>query len=208
MMMELGTFLKYLQEEELGKNSKGQAPLIAKWKAAESKAISSLISSNFKNINGTAPKGFKSVKSNQALGNLMHKHFVKEFNHIAPANVRITSCAGAGYPDNFLSVIKGNRTTNYCLEFKATSDWNPKDSNRRVLFSSTKKLRDKISEKLIPTNPLHILLTIKYEKVSGKIEGLRLDFLDPTTQINTRLEASTTHKLLHSAKHESLSIIH
>jgi hypothetical protein len=203
MVMELGTFLKYLQEEELGKNSKGHAPLIAKWKAAESKTISSLICSNFKNLKGTSPKGFKSAKSNQALGNLMHKHFVKEFNKNASANVRITSCAGAGYPDNFLSITKGNRTTNYCLEFKATSDWNPKDSNRRVLFSSTKKLRDKISEKLIPANPLHILLTINYAKSSGKIAGLRLDFLDPTTLVNTRLEASTTHKLLHVSKHTS-----
>lgn len=136
----------------------------------------------------------------------MHKHFVKEFNNNAPANVRINACAGAGYPDNFLSITKGNKTTNYCLEFKATSDWNPKDSNRRVLFSSTKKLRDKISKKLIPANPLHILLTIQYSKSSGKIEGLRIDFLDPTTQINTRLEASTTHKLLHGAAHKSSTV--
>lgn len=50
MVMELGTFLKYLQEEELGKNSKGHSPLITKWNAAESKAVSSLIISNFKNL--------------------------------------------------------------------------------------------------------------------------------------------------------------
>ena len=206
MVMELGTFLKYLQEEELGKNSKGQAPLIAKWKAAESKAISSLISSNIKKLRGSAPKGFKSAKSNQAVGNLMHKHFVDEFNNSAPASIQITPCGGAGYPDNFLSITKNKVTTNYCLEFKATSDWNPKDSNRRVLMSSTTKIRKKIAEKLIPTNPLHILITIKYAKDSGRIEGVRLDFLDPTSKVNTRLEASTTHKLLHGASHKSSTI--
>ena len=206
MVMELGTFLKYLQEEELGKNSKGQVPLIAKWKAAESQAISSLISSNIKKLRGSAPKGFKSAKSNQAVGNLMHKHFVDEFNNSAPASIQITPCGGAGYPDNFLSITKNKVTTNYCLEFKATSDWNPKDSNRRVLMSSTTKIRKKIAEKLIPTNPLHILITIKYAKDSGRIEGVRLDFLDPTSKVNTRLEASTTHKLLHGASHKSSTI--
>ena len=199
--MDLVTFLKSLQKEELGKSSKALAPLIGKWKASESKSISTLIISNFKNFKGTAPKGFKAVKSNQALGNLMHKHFVEEFNKYAPANVQITACRGAGYPDNFLSITKSDKTKNYCLEFKATSDWNPKDSNRRVLMSSTTKIRKKISEKLIPPNPLHILITIKYAKSSGKIERVRLDFLDPTTEVNTRLEASTTHKLLHSASH-------
>ena len=206
MMMELGTFLKYLQEEELGKNSKEHSPLIAKWKDSESKNINALTSSNIKKLRGSAPKGFKSAKSNQAVGNLMHKHFVDEFNNSSPASIQITPCGGAGYPDNFLSITKNKVTTNYCLEFKATSDWNPKDSNRRVLMSSTTKIRKKIAEKLIPTNPLHILITIKYAKDSGRIEGVRLDFLDPTSKVNTRLEASTTHKLLHGASHKSSTI--
>ena len=206
MVMELGTFLKYLQEEELGKKRNGHSPLIAKWKDSDAKKISSLIRSNIKTLKGTSPKGFKNAKSNQAIGNLMHKHFVKEFNNNAPTNIQIIRCSGAGYPDNFLSIIKGNRTTNYCLEFKATSDWNPKDSNRRVLMSSTKKIRDKIAQKFIPANPLHILVTIQYVKGSGKIKGFRFDFLDPTTPVNTRLEASTTHKLLHSSKHKSSTV--
>ena len=206
MVMELGTFLKYLQEEELGKNSKEHSPLIAKWKDSELKNINALTRSNIKKLKGSAPKGFKSTKSNQAVGNLMHKHFVDEFNNSAPASIQITPCGGAGYPDNFLSITKNKVTTNYCLEFKATSDWNPKDSNRRVLMSSTTKIRKKIAEKLIPANPLHILITIKYAKDSGRIEGVRLDFLDPTSKVNTRLEASTTHKLLHGASHKSSTI--
>jgi len=28
------------------------------------------------------------------------------------------------------------------------------------------------------------LITITYEKISGRIEGARLDFLDPTTKVN------------------------
>lgn len=204
--MELGTFLKALQKEELGNSSKELLPLIAKWKNSESKMITVLVSSNINKLKGTAPKGFKSAKSNQAVGNLMQKHFVDEFNKSASAKVQITSCRGAGYPDNFLSITKNRVTTNYCLEFKATSDWNPKDSNRRVLMSSTTKLRKKIAEKVIPADPLHILITIMYEKGSGKIEGVRLDFLDPATKVNTRLEASTTHKLMHGASHKSSTI--
>ncbi len=205
--MELGTFLNALQKEELGNSSKALAPLIAKWTDSESKNITALVSSNVKKLKGTAPKAFKSAKSNQAVGNLMHKHFVDEFNNSAPASIQITRCGGAGYPDNFLSITKNKVTTNYCLEFKATSDWNPKDSNRRVLMSSTTKLRKKISEKVIPADPLHILITIMYVKSSGKIEGVRLDFLDPTTKVNTRLEASTTHKLLNGASHKTSTII-
>ena len=204
--MELGTFLKALQKEELGNSSKALLPLIAKWTDAESKNITTLVSSSINKLKGTGPKGFKSAKSNQSLGNLMHKHFVDEFNKSAPTGIQITPCSGAGYPDNFLSITKNKVTTNYCLEFKATSDWNPKDSNRRVLISSTTKIRKKIVEKAIPTDPLHILITIMYLKSSGKIEGVRLDFLDPTTKVNTRLEASTTHKLLHGASHKTSNV--
>jgi len=206
LIMELGTFLTALQREELGNSSKALLPLIAKWTDVESKNITTLVSSSINKLRGTGPKGFKSTKSNQAVGNLMHKHFVNEFNKSAPAGLQITPCSGAGYPDNFLSITKNKVTINYCLEFKATSDWNPKDSNRRVLMSATTKLRKKIADKVIPADPLHILITIMYEKSSGKIEGVRLDFLDPTTKVNTRLEASTTHKLLHSASHKTSTI--
>jgi hypothetical protein len=205
-MMELGNFLKYLQEEELGKKSQGHASLIAKWKDAEAKKIRALISSTTKSLKGSSPKGFRSAKSNQAIGNLMHKHFVNEFNAHAPMGVKIVPCKGSGYPDNLLAITKNNKTKNYCVEFKATSDWNPKDSNRRVLMSSTTKIRSNIAEKQIPDNPLHILITIKYVKGSGKIGGLRLDFLDPKTQVNTRLEASTTHKLLAAASHKTSNV--
>lgn len=81
---------------------------------------------------------------------------------------------------------------------KATSGWNPKDANRRVLTSSSKKLRSQFSEPIH-----HLLLTVLYSNSqnSANIERIRLDFLEPTTIVNVRLEASVNHKILANSLH-------
>ena len=86
------------------------------------------------------------------------------------------------------------------FEVKATGQWNRSDSNRRVLTSSSKKLRETFRE---PIN--HLLVTILYKKSSGRyrVEGIRLDFLEPTTQVNVRLEASVNHRILDGGTHHS-----
>ncbi len=86
---------------------------------------------------------------------------------------------------------------------KATSDWNPNDSNRRVLTSSSTKLRAQFEA------PIHYLLLTAIYRVEGgnaRINGIRLDFLAPQTQVNVRLEASVSHKLLSNSTHASLVI--
>jgi len=70
-------------------------------------------------------------------------------------------------------------------------DWG-NSSNRRVLTSSSRKLRQQFK-----TPVYHLLMTALYTNTpaSARIDGIRLDFLEPTTSVNVRLEASENHKI-------------
>ena len=87
------------------------------------------------------------------------------------------------------------------LELKATSCWNDKDTNRRVLTSSSKKLRQNFSSPIY-----HLLFTAVYNKNRDPItiDKIRLDFLEPTTRVNVRLEASVSHKILANGRHYAI----
>lgn len=86
---------------------------------------------------------------------------------------------------------------------KATSDWNAQDSNRRVLTSSSEKLRAQFEAPIF-----HLLCTAMYayEENGARIGCVRLDFLEPSSPVNVRLEASVSHKLLTNGTHASLVI--
>ena len=105
-------------------------------------------------------------------------------------------CSGAGYPDKTLT--ERSTRLKMPLEVKATSAWNPSDSNRRVLTSSSKKLRSQFR-----TPIYHLLLTVLYSPTSthATIDAIRLDFLEPTTTVSVRLEASVNHKILSNGPH-------
>jgi hypothetical protein len=110
----------------------------------------------------------------------------------------IGACSGAGYPDRIL--IQRDTRLRMPLEVKATSDWNPSDSNRRVLTSSSEKLRRQF------TSPIHhLLMTLLYtiEGQGARVDAVRLDFLEPDTTVNVRLEASVNHKILAAGPHRS-----
>jgi hypothetical protein len=76
--------------------------------------------------------------SNQSIGNQVADFFTLQFPAFLTEHV-IRACAGAGYPDKILVRRRDERA--YPLELKATSGWNAADSNRRVLTSSSRKLR-------------------------------------------------------------------
>ncbi len=136
-------------------------------------------------------------KSNQSVGNQVEVVALERLNERLKS-FQIENCSGAGYPDRVLA--KGD-FRQIALEMKATGDWNPKDSNRRVLTSSSKKLRLKF------TLPIyHLLCTVVYktELEAAEIESVRLDFIEPSTQVSVRLEASVSHKMLTSATHKSI----
>ena len=88
------------------------------------------------------------------------------------------------------------------LEMKATANWDEKDANRRVLTSSSKKLQDQFSGPIY-----HLLLTVLYSEHTDEdlvlIDAIRLDFLEPTTPVSVRLEASVNHKILATGNHYS-----
>ncbi|CAN5115637.1 hypothetical protein BH20ACI1_BH20ACI1_09440 [soil metagenome] len=135
--------------------------------------------------------------TNQSIGNQVEVYAIEKLNEKLQVFI-IENCSGAGYPDRILAK---NDFRQLALEIKATSAWNPNDSNRRVLTSSSKKLREKF------TSPIyHLLCTIIYqiEDKSTRIEAVRLDFIEPNTQVSVRLEASVNHKILTNGTHQSI----
>lgn len=138
--------------------------------------------------------------TNQSIGNQVEVFTV---GALAPhlTSFRLGPCAGKGYPDKMLTQAGSHLAIP--MEMKATSDWNPRDSNRRVLTSSSAKLR---SEFHTPIH--HLLATVIYSVVpSGvRIDRLRLDFLEPSTEVSVRLEASVNHKILSTGGHHTREI--
>lgn len=135
--------------------------------------------------------------TNQSIGNQVEGHTIDALTpHMRVFAIR--PCSGAGYPDK--SVVQTETGLRLPLETKATSDWNPNDSNRRVLTSSSEKLRRQFSA------PIHHLLQTVIYTISSefaRIDAIRLDFLEPSTAVNVRLEASVNHKILASGPHYS-----
>ena len=138
--------------------------------------------------------------SNQSVGNQVEAYTVARLTgrltgfHLGP-------CSGAGYPDKKL--VQAGTGLSIPLEMKATSDWNPRDSNRRVLTSSSAKLRSQF-----PGPVHHLVATVIYSGNPGgvRIDRLRLDFLEPNTAVSVRLEASVNHKILATGSHHSRDI--
>ena len=138
--------------------------------------------------------------TNQSIGNQVAVYFLGVLHNRLPEH-QVMPCPGQGYPDTVLqSLVTGK---SFPFELKATGNWDPLDSNRRVLTSSSRKLRKQFRD---PIN--HVLGTVVFRRAElvYNVEGLRLDFLEPTTLVNVRLEGSVSHKLLARSQHRSLTI--
>jgi hypothetical protein len=138
--------------------------------------------------------------TNQSIGNQVAEFFVLVINqHLQ--QYRIDACPGGGYPDKILVELASPRT--FPFELKATSTWDIVDSNRRVLTSSSRKLRQRFRGAVN-----HVLATVLYviENGRSRVRTLRLDFIEPDTLVNIRLEASVSHRLLAEATHKSTTI--
>lgn len=133
--------------------------------------------------------------TNQSVGNQVEKHCMKKLRVVIDG-FSISDCTGGGYPDKLLT--QNGTGLRIPLEVKATSDWNDRDSNRRVLTSSSVKIRQHFSPPIY-----HLLFTSLYKREhnSATINRIRLDFLEPTTTVNVRLEASVSHKILADSDH-------
>lgn len=140
--------------------------------------------------------------SNQSIGNRVADFAAMQIDR-ALRQFKIESCAGAGYPDRTLRCLADDR--HYPTELKATSAWDPADSNRRVVTSSSAKLRRRFTA---PIN--HLLITFSYAINTGSeqasITAVRMDFVEPDTIVNIRLEASVSHRLLTDGRHRSFTL--
>ena len=175
--------------------------LVAPWAQADTDAISAA----FRNAvaasritEGQIP--IRTGSTNQSIGNQVADFFVPTINQYLQ-HYRIDACPGGGYPDKILVEIALNRT--FPFELKATATWDIADSNRRVLTSSSRKLRLRFEGAIN-----HVLAILLYATAGGvsRIRSLRLDFIEPTTFVNIRLEASVSHRLLAQATHRSVTI--
>src|SRR6266581_1217354 len=128
----------------------------------------------------------------------IHGDFAATRIDTALQQFRIESCPGQGYPDRILRRLLDQ--SRYPAELKATSAWNPADSNRRVITSSTAKLRRQFTQ---PIN--HLLITFSYTlntvTEQASVTAIRMDFVEPDTIVNIRLEASVSHRLLAEGKY-------
>lgn len=182
--------------------------LVAAWEAAQAANVEERVSQAVKScgilgsvIPGFAVDGRGNERSNQSKGNVAADALSQALN-CDPNLLLIASLKGAGYPDRRLSIP--DKEFACCFELKATSDWNERDSNRRVLTSSPTKLLNGIAVGQLPKPPCHLIGTIIYDRTSGQIAGVRLDFLEPDSRVNVRLEASTSHQLLARGRHRSV----
>jgi hypothetical protein len=175
--------------------------VVAEWAKVDTDEISAVFNSAFaasRIIEQTIP--IRQGSTNQSIGNQVADFFVPVINqHLQ--QYRIDACPGGGYPDKILVEIASSRT--FPFELKATSTWNIADSNRRVLTSSSRKLRQRF-----PGAVHHVLATILYATGAGvsRVQSLRLDFIEPSTLVNIRLESSVSHRLLAQATHRSVTI--
>lgn len=172
--------------------------LAARWHRKDIKSISHCLRSAFTRCRFEQnPLRINSRITGQAMGNRLASFFAgqvgRELRHY-----QIGSCSGQGYPDRQLRQPSKKRS--YALELKATSAFEPKSTNRVILTCSSTKLRRHF---VGPIN--HLLLTVFYRKKRNQIwiRNFRLDFLEPWTKVNVRLEASVSQHLLANGKHAS-----
>ena len=140
------------------------------------------------------------ARSNQSKGNVAADAVARGLG-CNPKRLEVEGLKVSGYPDRRLTLV--NPKFECCFEFKATSEWNDRDGNRRVLTSSPSKILNAIRRGELPSPPCHLIGTIFYDGGSGRIQKFRLDFLEPGSVVNVRLEASTSQKFLACGEHKS-----
>lgn len=191
--------------EVLQRNGLQPIPLIRAWTQVEIAAIegafraavaaSGIIGSMVQNFTGT----------NQSKGNQIANHFIAVLPAHLVAPNQITPARGSGYPDRLFST--GN--VGYCMELKATANWRNQNTQRRVLTSSPRKMRSLVNSGDIGNPPAHLICTLLYSETNlnqGRVDGLRLDFLEPDSIVDVVLEASTSQSHLHLGQHHKFSI--
>lgn len=206
--MELQDFYRELQ---LRNGIQNPTALVASWPAplrahVEAEMRTSMANGGF--FTGAVanlhrlPNG--NARSNQSKGNVLADALCEALTRASGDLSVHNLSSGRGYPDRRLR--SASQQQSVCFEIKATTNWNPVDGNRRVLTSSPEKLRSAIAAGELPNPPCHLVATIHYSDANTVPHGLRLDFLEPNSIVAVRLEASTSHQLLHAGAHLSANL--
>lgn len=192
----LPRFVDYLHEVQV-RSGLAPMPLIRDWTRTEKVRTAwgirsalrqtHLIRCIIPNLTGT----------NQSKGNQVATYFLTQIAGNLPPGYSMSSAPGKGYPDQIISF----GGCGFCMEMKATSEWKPNDTNRSVLTSSPLKMRALIVAGLIDKPPAHLVCYVIYDTETAQINSVRLDFLEPDSEIAIRLEASTSHRALDRGKH-------
>jgi hypothetical protein len=142
--------------------------------------------------------------SDSSLGNKIEKEFLFA---VKPLNYDLQKCEGKGYPDAFLR--RWVDRVKFPFEIKSKSAFDRRDGNRQVFLSTSSKLRLQF-----PESPIcHVFGTVFYSRLAGKHQdtiqliGLALEFLEPWTVIEVRLEASGSQRLLYAGTHERSLVV-
>lgn len=195
-------FDDYLQELQ-HREGVPHVALIRSWTPAEVHAIetrirAAVVASGI--MGGAIP--FRPGSTNQSKGNQAANFFLERVPPCLAAGATIIRAPGAGYPDLLLTIA----TAAYCMESKATSNWNPRDDNRRVLTSSSAKMRALVAAGPAGAVPAHLIATLIYDEATSVAQTVRLDFLEPDSPVKVRLEGSTSQQLLAGGAHEVRTI--
>ena len=194
------TFDDYYREL-LAREEVAFTPLVAQWADVDVQAIADDFAQAIAacGLHGESVPLRPGTK-NQSAGNQIEKFFVERIGgHLK--RFRILSCPGRGYPDKQLREQASSRR--FALEIKMTSQWDPGDSNRRVLTCASSKLRDNFEAPIH-----HLLLTICCDENDGDYSAarVRLDFIQPNTEVGVRLEAEVSHQILSRGGHPSRTL--
>lgn len=107
----------------------------------------------------------------------------------------IKPAPGCGYPDRLL-LPQAEAHNPIALEVKTSFQWDPDDTIRVVLASSTTKLRNLF--RAAPINHLIVFLQIN-KAPPHLLTRVRLFFLPPDFEVNLRLEAHTNKATLNES---------
>lgn len=175
-------------------------PLVGQWNRGDIDAIMDDFRAAYEGAGlGDGTLQVPTDVTNQSIGNRVAEFFVEAVGPHLGA-YRIDACRGPGYPDKRLVSLADDRV--FAFEMKATSHFSENDGNRIVLTCSSRKLREQFEAPIG-----HLLGTVCYVRRGNDIavENLRLDFLEPDSLVDVRLEGSVSQKRLARGTHTSVT---
>jgi hypothetical protein len=185
-VVDLKTFFRVLSAWER------QPPLelVAPWNARDMAHIKLAFKRAIRRAGNSPPLHIDPSISPQSLGYRLASYLVTHLNlHLT--GFRISVCPGRGYPDFILARISDGRA--FVLEVKAPKHFDKSDGNRIALTCRTDTLRRCFKPPIC-----HLLATMLFRREGSRVwvKCVRLDFLQPSSPVNIRLEVSLNQRLL------------